>query len=55
MTLVQFDKYTIDILERIALGIEEQNQRLENIEKILEETSVSMSCIEMMMENSENI
>ena len=62
MSLVQFDKYTTSLLERIAFGIEEQNQRLENIEKKIdtmsekiETTSSNMECIEMMMENSENI
>ena len=55
MSMLQFDKYTTNLLEKIAFGIEEENQRLKNIEEKLEKISSNMEYIEMMMENSENI
>lgn len=62
MTMVYFDKHTTNLLEKIAFGIEEQNNRLKNIEtkldnlsKELDKISSNMGYIEMMMENSENI
>lgn len=62
MNMIQFDKHTTNLLEKIAFGIEEQNHRLKNIEakldsfsRELDKTSSNMEYIEMMMENSENI
>lgn len=46
--MLQMDKHTTDLLERLVIGIEEQNKRLAKIEEYI-------GYIESMMENSENI
>ena len=53
--MLQLDKHTTDLLERLVMGIEKQNEQLERIEKRLESIESDNSYIESMMENSEYI